>query len=94
MKEDSIPLLVTTAHKGVFFGYGNVTTDKIIRLEKAKVCVYWSAECKGVLGLATSGPTQSCKIGPAVPAITLQDVTSITEVTPGATANWEKEIWA
>jgi hypothetical protein len=91
--KNNIPLLVTTAHKGVFFGYSKLTKNKTIRLEQARMCVYWSAECKGVLGLASTGPTKNCKVGPAVPALTLQDVTSVTEVSKEAAEQWEKGHW-
>lgn len=87
------PLLVTTAHKGVFFGVGQVTTEKIIELKRARMCVYWSAEVKGVLGLASSGPTSNCKVGPTVPSILIQDVTAIVEVTPEAAKAWETSVW-
>jgi hypothetical protein len=87
-------LLVTTAHRGVFFGYGKPTRDTIITLERARMCIYWSADVKGVLGLAVKGPTEGCRIGPTVGKITLQDVTSITEVSSEATAAWEKETWS
>lgn len=86
-------LLVTTAHKGVFFGYGTPTTESTIRLERARMCVYWTVECRGVLGLAVTGPTANCKIGPAVPSIILREVTSITEVSDEAIAQWEKAPW-
>jgi hypothetical protein len=86
------PLLVTTAHRGVFFGYGQLTTDKIIRLENAQMCIYWTGT-KGVLGLATRGPGKGCRIGPSVKAITLQDVVSITECTDVAEAAWKSQPW-
>lgn len=92
-KSKSIPLLVTTSHKGVFFGYGQPTENNIIRIERARMCVYWSTDCKGVLGLAATGPTKGCKIGPEVPAITLRDVTAVTEVSEAAVAAWNKEPW-
>ena len=88
------PLIVTTAHRGVFFGYGQPTTAKKIRIEQARMCVYWSADVRGVVGLATTGPTKTCRIGPAAPAITLQDVTSVMEVSPEAEAAWQKQPWS
>lgn len=88
------PLVVTTAHKGVFFGYGKRTESKTIRLENARMCVYWSANVRGVLGLASTGPKEGCKITQKVPAITLQDITSIMEVSEEAVTAWEKEIWS
>lgn len=92
-KNGLTPLVVTTAHRGVFFGYGKPTTEAIIRIEKARMCVYWSADVKSVLGLASNGPSNSCKVGPAVPAITLRDVTSIMECSEAATAKWEGGPW-
>jgi hypothetical protein len=88
-----VPLVVTTEHRGVFFGYGTPNRGNVIRLEEARMCVYWSADCKGVLGLAAHGPTKGCRIGPAAPAITLQKVTSVMEVSPEAEAKWKKEPW-
>ena len=93
MEKKEIPLVVTTAHKGVFFGFGHPTTESIIRIEKARMCVYWSADVRGVLGLASNGPTKGCKIGPSVPAITLRDVTSVMEVSAEAAAKWEEQPW-
>jgi hypothetical protein len=86
-------LIVTTAHKGVFAGYGNPTTNKTIRLTDARMCVYWSADVKGVVGLASNGPTSSCKIGPAAPAITLQDVTAVIEGSKKAEDAWNSQPW-
>lgn len=88
-----VPLLVTTEHKGVFFGYGTPTDETTIRLTNARMCVYWSTDVKGVVGLAAKGPTRTCKVGPAAPAITLQAVTAIMEVSPEAEAKWKEEPW-
>lgn len=88
-----IPLLVTTAHKGVFFGYGTMTTATTIRLERARMCVYWTSDTHGVLGLATKGPSKQSRVGPAVKAITITSVTSITEVSDEAAKAWEAEPW-
>lgn len=88
-----VPLVVTTAHKGVFFGYGKPTTNKIIRLEQAQMCVSWSSDIKGIVGLASTGPSKSCRIGPPAPAITLQDVTAVMEVTKEAEKAWTLQPW-
>lgn len=97
MKKQSttlIPILVTTAHKGVFFGYGAPTNEKTIRIERAQMCVHWSADVKGITGLAANGPTKGCRIGPAAPAIILQDVTSVMEVSAEAAKKWEGAPWS
>jgi len=93
MKNQAV--LVTTIHKGVFFGYASEGVKaKSITITNARNCVYWSADVKGFLGLAANGPTNSCRIGPKVPELTLTDVTSISKVTPEATEKWEKNPWA
>lgn len=85
-------VLVTTAYKGVFFGYTTDTTGDIIKLRAARNCVSWSAEVKGFLGLAANGPTKSCRVGPAAD-IELRAVTCVALVTPEAIAAWEKAPW-
>lgn len=94
MKTKDQYLLVTTLHKGVFAGFGKPTTNKTIRLTEARMCVYWSKDVKGIVGLAANGPTSGCKIGPAAPAMTLQDVTSVMEVSEKAMEAWNKQPWA
>ena len=87
------PVLVTTAHRGVFFGYATDTTGETIKLDRARLCVHWSADCKGFMGLAANGPTAKCRIGP-VADITLRNITSVTEVTnPDAVKAWESAPW-
>jgi hypothetical protein len=94
MSTNKTALVITTAHRGVFFGYGQASGEKTIRLEQCRMCIYWSAETKGVLGLAVTGPKPGSKVSPAVPAMTLQDVTGCMEVTPEAAKAWEKGTWS
>lgn len=95
-KSESIAVLVTTTYRGVFFGYsdGVVSPDKRISLTKARNCLYWSSDVKGFLGLAVTGPSSSCKVGPAVDSLELLDVTSVAKVTPEAVKKWEKHPWS
>jgi hypothetical protein len=94
-KQKKIGLVVTTAHKGVFFGYGsaNIPDNKIVTLTQARMCVYWSVNVQGVVGLSVTGPDSACKITKAAPDLILTDVTSIMTCTPEATAAWEKQPW-
>jgi hypothetical protein len=85
-------VIVTTAHRGVFFGWATATDGETISLNKARLCVYWSKDCKGFMGLAANGPTASCKIGPAAD-ITLRNITAVLEVTPAAAEAWERAPW-
>ena len=86
-------VMVTTAHRGVFFGYATETSGETIKLKRARNCIYWSADCKGFLGLAATGPTSKCRIGPAAD-IELRNVTSVVEVTHEAVKAWEAAPWA
>lgn len=84
------PVLVTTEFRGVFFGY--IKNDKKapseITLTGARNCIYW-ADCGGFLGLASKGPNSSCRIGAAVPEVTLYKLTSVTPVEDSAAKKWE-----
>lgn len=86
------PVLITTAHRGVFFGYAKDTTGVTIALDRARLCVYWSSDCKGFMGLASSGPTASCRIGPPAD-ISLRNITAVVEVSAEAVAAWENAPW-
>jgi len=83
------PVLVTTEHRGVFFGWAVDTTGPTIALRAARLCIYWSADLMGFMGLAAKGPSSSCKIGPPAD-IELRDITSVVECTKEAAAKWEK----
>jgi hypothetical protein len=85
--------MVTTVHKGVFFGYAEDTSGATIKLKKARLCIYWSADLRGFMGLAAHGPNRNCKIGPPVD-IEIRDITAVVEVTPGAVAKWEAAPWS
>lgn len=86
------PVIVTTAHRGVFFGYAEDTTGEQIALKRAQNCVYWSSDLKGFMGLASKGPSASCRIGEPAD-ITLRNITAVVEVTPEAAARWESAPW-
>lgn len=87
-------LVVTTEHRGVFFGYGEPTDADTIKLEDVRMCVYWPEQNHGVLGLAAQGPLKGAKIGPAVPVATIRGVTAVFECTAEAAAAWESEPWS
>lgn len=85
-------VLVTTAHKGIFFGYASSTHGDTISLRAARLCVYWSSDLRGFMGLASHGPNNNCKIGPAA-NIQLRDITSVVEVTKEAAEKWDQAPW-
>ncbi len=85
-------VVVTTEHRGVFAGYASDTDGDQIKLRDARLCLYWSTDVKGFMGLAGAGPTKRCRIGPPAD-ITLRNITSVIECTPEATAAWEEAPW-
>lgn len=86
------PVLVTTAHRGVFFGYAKNTDGDTITLRAGRLCVYWSRDVRGFMGLAANGPTKSCRVGPPA-TITLRNITAVAEVTEAAVKAWEAAPW-
>ena len=86
-------VLVTTAHRGVFFGYATDTDGATIKLRRARCCLYWPASNKGFLGLASAGPDTGARVGPAAD-IELRDITCVAECTPEAVDRWEKAPWS
>lgn len=86
-------VLVTTAHRGVFFGYATDVQGETIKLRAGRLCIYWSSELRGFMGLASHGPSTSCKIGPAAD-IELRNITAVVSVAPEAVAKWEASPWA
>lgn len=92
MAKKNRAVVVTTEHRGVFFGYADDTDGEQIALKAARLCVYWSTDVKGFMGLAGEGPTKSCKIGPPAD-ITLRKITAVIECTPEAAKAWEAAPW-
>ena len=89
-------VLVTTESKGVFFGYlvAHDATAQTAVITQARNCLYWTSDVKGFLGLAVTGPSKSCRVGPAVPKLTLAKVTAIVETTEEAAKKWEDSPWS
>lgn len=84
-------VLITTEFRGVF--YGAVKDDSklpdSITLTDARNCIYWSKDVGGLFGLASKGISNACRVGRKVDEITLYKITSVTDVTEGASKTWE-----
>lgn len=86
-------VLVTTEHRGVFFGYATDTDSDVIKLRDARMCIYWSSKTGGVMGLASDGPKDAVangsgsRIGAAANA-ELRKITAVFPVTDEAAAVW------
>jgi len=82
------PVVVTTANRGVFFGYADNTDGDVIYLKRARNALYWSKETGGFLGLGGIGPQAGSKIGQRAD-VELRGITSVVSCTPKAVETWE-----
>ena len=96
------PVLVTTEHRGVFFGYADdgaveaweANTGAAVKLSGVRNCLYWPVANRGFIGLATDGPVEGARVGPAAETLSLAKVTAIVGVTPKAMDAWENAPWS
>jgi hypothetical protein len=95
MKKIAVLLTTDNTKKGVFSGLINpADADKqTMVVEELRMAVYWSQDMKGVLGLASMGPSKSCRISKAVKKATLQGVTATVELSDAAFKAWQSEPW-
>lgn len=92
MASKKTAVVVTTKHRGVFYGY--LKNDKKlpaeITLTGARNCIYWDSSIGGFMGLVSIGPNKSCRIGERVPEITLYEITSVSPATDEAAKAWDE----
>lgn len=89
-------VVVTTEKRGVFFGYipmdAKTEVDRIT-IKRGRMCVYWAAAVRGVVGLAATGPDANSRISPAAPELSLTGVTGVWLATDAARDAWEAAPW-
>ena len=88
-------VLITTEHRGVFFGYveDEGKFPEAVTLTKMRNCIQWRG-LNGFLELTTTGPIAACRVGPAAERGTLAKCTGMWDVEPVAVAAWEAAPWA
>lgn len=87
------PVVVTTTHRGVFFGEVIALGDRTITLRDAQNCLRWHESVRGFLGLAAGGPKPGSRVGPPAPILALSDVTSVALCAPEAVEAWKAQPW-
>ena len=83
-------ILITTTHRGVFFGHvpdDQDMTARTMALQGARCAIYWGTT-RGVAELAESGPTKKSRIGAAADLPAIHDITAVWTVTPEAEQKW------
>lgn len=81
------PVILTTEHRGVFFGYATDTSGSVIQLKDARMAIRWRTK-RGLIELAEIGPNAqsiiSCKAD-----IEVRKVTAVIEVSEAAQKVWD-----
>lgn len=83
-------VLVTTQHRGVFFGYVEDDQDMAARtmpLKQARCAIRWRT-AKGIGELAEVGPNKNSLIGSPADLEALHDITAVWAVTNKAEKAW------
>ena len=72
-------VIVTTKHRGVFFGTLASRPPNEGVLTDVRLCIYWDNPTKGFIGLAASGPMGESRLSDSAPSLEIVDVTAIVE---------------
>jgi hypothetical protein len=85
------PVLVTTAHRGVFGGLipdDQDLTVKQMPLQDARMAIRWGTT-KGLMQLCDSGPTSNSLISAPADVPMLHDITAIFAISDKAWEKWQ-----
>lgn len=84
-------ILITTAHRGVWFAQvdpkADLTQRSLTNLKSCRMAVYWNTK-NGLQELAAIGPNSGSKISVASGIEVVHDVTAVFSVTDEAAAIW------
>lgn len=85
-------ILITTAHRGVFFAQveesADLTQKTLTNLKNCRMAIYWATK-KGVMELADVGPNSNSKIGASADVDVMHDVTAVFSVSDKAAEAWK-----
>ncbi len=83
--------LITTKHRGVFFGQVDEDTDltptTLTGIKNARMAIKWHTK-NGVMELCETGPNNNTKVGDKADIDVLHDVTAVFNVTEEAAEKW------
>ena len=84
-------ILITTQHRGVFFGRVPEDQDlnaRTMALKGARCAIYWGTT-KGVAELASDGPNSKSRVGAAVDLDAIHEITAVWAVSAKAADRWD-----
>ena len=91
--DTEVAVVVTTEHRGVFFGYTESPGTGSVVLRAGRNCLRWGTQTRGFVGLAVTGPVGSdCRVGPAAD-MELSGVTCCLRCSDEAVERWESQPW-
>lgn len=86
-------VLITTAHKGVWFCQvdksKDLTQKTLTDLKNCRMAIYWGTT-NGIQQLCETGPTEKSRISSPADISVLHDITAVFDVTDKAAAVWLK----
>lgn len=85
------PIIITTLHRGVFFGLvdadKDLTAKTLTDIKSARMAIYFGTT-RGINQLCRTGPTENSTISDPSDIECLQDVTAVFSVTGEAAQKW------
>ena len=87
-------VMVTTSDRGVFAGRLVQYECGRAVIRGCRILIFRVRDQHGVFALATEGPSNSCRVGPAVDTLLVEKVNSVALLTEPARLAWEEEPWA
>ena len=90
------PLGVKLTDNTVFIGLCADKTARPLELYQVHMIAYWSDDTKGLGGVASKGPTKSCKVGPEISVVDVEDrsILYTFAVSEEAYQEVQKEYWS
>lgn len=90
------PVLVSTSQKFLIFGWiehDQPLEEPYIVIYDSQLVVYFSAETKGLWGLAAAGPAAGSRVSAPVPRTLIKDALAVLYCTPDAASEFRSVTW-
>jgi hypothetical protein len=90
---EEVMVVVLTQGNAIYCGWTTEPQAEVMQLRAARQAVYYSADTKGVLGLAANGPGKDSRIGPPADIPALRNISQVILCSPSAIRVWEEAKW-
>jgi len=87
-------LIILTEFKEIFAGWSTDNPEgDIIKLAQARQVVYYSADTKGLLGLAANGPGKDSRVSNECPQVVVRKPVNVLLASDAAIERFKSIIW-